>query len=670
LSNVATTQALPTRLQGSDISAMGTTNYTRYGVPSSQSIDVEDFLFNSSSNINPCIDFIHLTNSQDTFVFDLESVKTINKIRIYAGNTTPNWASRNTGSVVKLYNGSTLVYTSPSLTFSRSSPETYYGPYEEGKDYNTLLFTTGYTNIDKITVETLSTNAALGRVEVNDFTDAPSLTFDGFNKLAIENITQTSSTITYPNDSTVSTNTVSDVYIKDIGEYILEAKDANTLLMSNVEVGALDTVPGFTAAFHHGAFSASDYSSAYSTVSAAATAGFVYSDTPAGTYTWGTLAHVKERENPGFANTEGSSHTTLNSDYSSTYGWGDNSGWEVSAKDSYPHSSLPRDPWVAFNKDNGSDHWLSNSSPSTSSPQWLKIKYPSQQVIKSYVIKSRVNATPYFPTAWKLQGANTDIGDTDTGWTDIGSEQTQTVWVSDQNKSFDLSTNTTAYQYYRLRITGSRESASSSNSDYVAIGERFLNTVNGDNTTNHDQYTRYTYTPASTITANVLRVAGGGGGASTRGAGGGAGGLLYSDNVSLSGTKSIAVANGGLTRQNGFNTTFSGLTTSVGGGRGGFSDGGNAGNGGSGGGGGPARPTAGTGISGQGYAGGNSNAGDNYNGGGGGGAGGVGATGPGVGGVGLDYSSVFGTTYGVSGWFAGGGVDRGLQVQLVPVVPV
>ena len=46
-------------------------------------------------------------------------------------------------------------------------------------------------------------------------------------------------------------------------------------------------------AFHHGAFSASDYSGAYSTVEAAATAGRVYSDTsttPA--YTWGTLNSV------------------------------------------------------------------------------------------------------------------------------------------------------------------------------------------------------------------------------------------------------------------------------------------------------------------------------------------------------------------------------------------
>jgi hypothetical protein len=489
---------------------------------------------------------------------------------------------------------------------------------------------------------------------INPYYSGPSLTFDGFNKLSIENITQTSSTITYPNGSTVNTNAVSDVYIKDIGEYVLEASDANTFVTSNVEVGALDTVPGFTAAFHHGAFSASDYSSAYSSVADAATAGYVYSDTPAGEYTWGTLAHVKERENPDFT-----ANSTLHTDYSSTYGWTTNSGWEVSAKDEF---STTYEAWKAFNKNDGGDAWLSGSAPSASTPQWLKIKYPSSQVIKSYVIKARDNPSPRFPTAWKLQGSNND-----SDWTDIGTEQTVSLWSIASEKSFDVSSNTTAYQYYRLRITGSRESASLSNSDYVAIGEWFLNTVNGENTTNHDQYTRYTYTPpASTITANVLRVAGGGGGGSTRGAGGGAGGLLYSENVSLSGAKSISVANGGRgckiggsgnqsSIQQGFDTTFSGLTTSVGGGRGAFSDPGRAGSGGSGGGGGPAFPTAGTGISGQGYAGGNSNAGDNYNGGGGGGAGGVGATGPGVGGVGLDYSSVFGTTYGVSGWFAGGG---------------
>ena len=46
---------------------------------------------------------------------------------------------------------------------------------------------------------------------------------------------------------------------------------------------------GIMLAFHHGTFSSSDYSSAYSTVGAAAEAGFVYSDTVAGEYSWGTI---------------------------------------------------------------------------------------------------------------------------------------------------------------------------------------------------------------------------------------------------------------------------------------------------------------------------------------------------------------------------------------------
>ena len=141
--------------------------------------------------------------------------------------------------------------------------------------------------------------------------------------------------------------------------------------------------------------------------------------------------------------------------------------------------------------------------------------------------------------------------------------------------------------------------------------------------------------------------------------------MLYSENVSLSGTKSIVVGNGGIgyegTQQsieNGYDTVFTGLTTSIGGGHGGGNDAIIPTPGGSGGGGSARIAAVGTGAagtSGQGNAGGNGSTGDDFNGGGGGGAGGVGGNSGGVGGVGLDYSSVFGTTYGVSGFFAGGG---------------
>jgi len=177
--------------------------------------------------------------------------------------------------------------------------------------------------------------------------------------------------------------------------------------------------------------------------------------------------------------------------------------------------------------------------------------------------------------------------------------------------------------------------------------------------------TTYTWTPALTVIAKVLMVAGGGAGNAIGtgwyyGGGGGAGGVLYNSDVSLSGTKTIEVGNGGTNRTiNGSNTTFTGLTTAIGGGSGdanGGSGGGQSYNG-----------TKGLGTSGQGYDGGSqSPATADEAGGGGGGSGGVGADATilgselgdgrgGNGGIGTNYSSIFGTTYGDSGWFGGGG---------------
>jgi hypothetical protein len=187
--------------------------------------------------------------------------------------------------------------------------------------------------------------------------------------------------------------------------------------------------------------------------------------------------------------------------------------------------------------------------------------------------------------------------------------------------------------------------------------------------------TTYTWTPSTDLeNVDVLMVAGGGGGGGHMGGGGGAGGLLHYTNQSLSGLKIISIGNGGdgavglgsttevNTSINGVNTTFTNLTTAVGGGSGGSNSGINGNSGGSGGGGGHSS-SGDSGTAGQGYAGGNSS--DVNSGAGGGGAGGAGNntgnnTG-GDGGIGVDKSSVFGTMYGDSGWFAsgGGGGTRG-----------
>ena len=628
-------------LSGSDLAS-----WTDRGWTYSGTINLHDDGYNVTGITGDISTNFHGSGST-TGYFDKTLPSDAIGIIIRFGQTYNNSTGR---AQVFIYNNGAEVTSTSSKSYSTTlTEETLYFPASPNNVIRLHESGTGVFAVTHILTET--------------YTVTPKLTFDGFNKLAIENITQTSSTLTDPNGSTFNTNTASNVYVTDTGEYILEAKDANTFVMSNVYVGAVDTIPEFTAAFHHGAFSASDYSSAYSTVAEAATAGFVYSDTPAGTYTWGTLAHVKERENPDFT-----ANSTLHTDYSSTYGWGDDNEWEVSAKDEFSSTYAV---WNAFNKGDGAanNNWLSGSAPSTSSPQWLKIKYPSQQVIKSYVIKARDNASPRFPTAWKLQGSNND-----SDWTDIGTEQTVSLWSVASEKSFDVSSNTTAYQYYRLRITGSRESASLSNSDYVAIGQWFLNTVNGENTTNHDQYTRYTYTPASTITANVLRVSGGGGGGGVIAGGGGAGGLLYSENVSLTNSaKSIVVGNGGKGGKgygaypqfgtNGYDTSFTGLPISYGGGGGSGSGSSGGSDGGSGGGGNYNYAGGGSGTANQGNSGGNGSGSDGNHGGGGGGAGGAGGNGSGstggTGGLGLDYTSTFGTTYGDSGWFASGGGGGG-----------
>jgi len=178
--------------------------------------------------------------------------------------------------------------------------------------------------------------------------------------------------------------------------------------------------------------------------------------------------------------------------------------------------------------------------------------------------------------------------------------------------------------------------------------------------------------PGGVTELQVLVVGGGGSGGSqgststATGAGGvGAGGLIYDNSYSVTPGQviEIIVGAGGIAPaggqgSNGGNSIFGTIEASGGGG------GGDrylvGADGGSGGGGGYAS-AGGSGIAGQGYAGGTGT--NDYGGSGGGGANEVGVNGNGndgqAGGSGKDYSSIFGTEVGDSGWFAGGGGGGG-----------
>ena len=187
-----------------------------------------------------------------------------------------------------------------------------------------------------------------------------------------------------------------------------------------------------------------------------------------------------------------------------------------------------------------------------------------------------------------------------------------------------------------------------------------------------------TFTPLSSLSCDILTIAGGGAGG--RG-GGGAGGLVYASAQTVAASaQTITIGAGGAQRTSdgaglsnpGSNSQFASLTAAVGGGAAaGYSVNGGTGGSGGGAGWGNGSYSGGSATSGQGNAGGNNGNGDC--GGGGGGAGATGANGatgnPGVGGAGLStyssWGSATGTGQNVTGtyWFAGGGGASGNTSQ-------
>jgi hypothetical protein len=223
--------------------------------------------------------------------------------------------------------------------------------------------------------------------------------------------------------------------------------------------------------------------------------------------------------------------------------------------------------------------------------------------------------------------------------------------------SITLSSGNTLAQYSTFSLYGL---AALGTTPVIAPKASGGNRVDNDGTYWYHTFTSSgTFTPQTSLSCDVLQIAGGGGG---QAGGGGAGGLAYTSSNSLSATNyTVTIGAGGANDASGVNSSFGALTAAVGGGGG--SGWGTVGkNGGSGGGGGSVSGTTvngGTGTSGQGN---NGGSGVSERAGGGGGASAVGSNGVGggSGGAGGAGSSAYSswasaTTTGVSGAYAGGG---------------
>ena len=254
-------------------------------------------------------------------------------------------------------------------------------------------------------------------------------------------------------------------------------------------------------------------------------------------------------------------------------------------------------------------------------------------------------------------------------------------YTSDDGTDFTVAatlSDTTGYSYTASTGFGTEEGGSGA--VYASTCEDATNsevtcteTTDGSYVINTFTYLSSTGTTTWTVPNEVtsveyLIVAGGGSGGACNyhgSGGGGAGEVVYSEGATLSGDIQIVVGAGGAASSvelgnNGNNSSLGSFIAIGGGGGAGYNVGNNGGSGGGGG-------NAGAGGSsikdlGFGY---NGGAGNNTGGGGeraaggGGGAGSAGVTAissvAGAGGAGLNYSSIFGTSFGVSGWVGGGG---------------
>ena len=320
----------------------------------------------------------------------------------------------------------------------------------------------------------------------------------------------------------------------------------------------------------------------------------------------------------------------------------DRSGWHDPSQ-AINNSHDPNKKYVFYRNDNSAEQW-------TSSPYIFDRQTP-------YAVAS---STPYM--IYQEQGTGTYGFTGNSPWPGGGTHLPETVGYDVFVRS---STSTESYLPAPIPI---------------GIDNKYF-AFKHDGSINEN--TTFSLNFPENTSCDILIVGGGGGGGYDRAGGGGAGGLLlYIKRTINAGAYTIKVGKGGIgdtgygargTLGNGFSSSIEGLSGAIalGGGRGGTA--GNMTNdfpasGGSGGGGagnyGWTTNSGSSGTSGQGNNGGNMVAtSGSFNSAGGGGAGGNGGNGlhgtnqqnSGNGGVGVDMSSYFGTSFGQSGWFAGGG---------------
>jgi hypothetical protein len=300
----------------------------------------------------------------------------------------------------------------------------------------------------------------------------PNITYDNYNKITLKNTNyEDTATVSDPNGSIHEIGTAKTMYVKDTGEYVFKISGTDKYAESNVYVSSVDLAGATTKPIDFDGYNKLTLIDAGSNVSANVTyfsntyelgsANVLYIN-GAGTYglemsgsnVFALSSNVVGAISTGvIANPVFTSTTAITTDTN----WTSGSGWEITADST--NNSTDRPGWKAFDNtwetSNEQNIWHSaETATSTSSPKWLKIKYPSAYKAIQYSIQIRDLSYPRYPKTWKFQGSNND-----SDWTDLDTQTNKTDWAGNNTVMFTFS-NSTAYQYYRVYITATDTSDS------------------------------------------------------------------------------------------------------------------------------------------------------------------------------------------------------------------
>ena len=178
------------------------------------------------------------------------------------------------------------------------------------------------------------------------------------------------------------------------------------------------------------------------------------------------------------------------------------------------------------------------------SGEWVKVQLPVPINLTRYIIEAgNIGGTSRVPAVYKIFGSNDNVN-----WTELVNKSNPLIVANYVSNKYEEKVSTSNYYRYFALVVNKNMGLDI----WLSIGEWYIygkesydikTFVHSGGTENQ---TSHSITFEQNALCDILIVGGGGGGGKTDAGGGGAGGLIYIQNIILTGTYDIKVGKGGL----------------------------------------------------------------------------------------------------------------------------